>query len=474
MREDIQRMFEAQSLAVVGSLKREGGLWLRIQSGFKGKLYAVNPSESGKTFNGVPVYPSVLEIPDRLDFVILAIPAEVIPGVIEECIEKEVKTVCIFSAGYSELNTKEGIEREKELLEIADGRINILGPNCMGIYYPKNGMTFNPNTSSEMGTVAFVAQSGGHAINFALRGNVEGIRFSKVISYGNGCMFDSTDFVEYLIDDPETEIIGLYVEGVRDGRRFFEVLKRASAKKPVMLWKGGQTEEGAKAAISHTGSFAGDIAVWNTLMKQCGCIKVDTIEELIETTLAFLSPTPNGRKTGLLSVSGGRGVVFTDIVSKSGLEIPSFSERTKNRLRKRIFPVGSSIENPLDSSASWLDPANAIETIKIIVEDETIDSVLVELTPDLVQRWHETHPEYMKKFFENLGKIKEKAEKPFFVILPFSYLEEYRIEIKRELVKNGIPVYSSFSAAASSLSRVVRRFFYLREREIHRGNSLVS
>jgi acyl-CoA synthetase (NDP forming) len=475
---DLESLFTPQSLAVIGASKKRGYRWLKRFSRFHGKLYGVNPAEGGKRIRikirikrqgqrseqdiSVTMYKSVLDIPNEVDFAFIAVPAKIVPTVLKECVQKGVKNVAIFSAGYSESGTEEGRKKEDELKKIAEGKINLIGPNCVGVYYPKNGMSFNESHSLQPGDVAFVAQSGGHAQNFTIAGEHHGIKFSKVISYGNGCMIDSPDLIEFLANDPETKIITAYIEGVKEGngKRLKDVLTYASGLKTVIIWKGGQTAEGAKAAMSHTGSIAGDAAIWNAVFKQSGCISVDSLEELLDTTIALRSPVlPKSTKIGVLSASGGQSVALTDYCSKGMLEMPHFSDITTKKLFSVIPTMGTSVKNPLDASGAWYEEKNVIETISIVSEDGNVDSLLIELIPHFIVHWLEVEVSENASALnlaEFISRKREEVNKPFFLVISPLCYEQETSYFRSKMLQNGIPVYPDFYRAVRALNNLYR------------------
>lgn len=256
-------LFHPNSIAVVGvstdtTRLASGQVFLRalIDAGFKGKIYAVS-RERGEIF-GFKIHPGINNIPDRVDYVISAIPAQDTPQLIIDCADKGVKAIHMFTAGFSEIADEEGEQLQSQIATMARQRgIPIIGPNCMGLYCPKTGLAFHPDMPKESGPIGFISQSGGNAILAVREAGSRGVYFSKVISYGNACDLNESDFLEYLTHDPETRIIAAYIEGVKDGARFIEALKQATKVKPVIVYKGGITESGTRAVASHTGVIAG-------------------------------------------------------------------------------------------------------------------------------------------------------------------------------------------------------------------------
>ena len=284
--------FPPRSVAIVGVSRKEhmsvpgytGSHMFRIlrEAGFQGRIYPVNPKADA--IDGVKAYPSVTAIPERTDLVIVGTPAATVPQVLEDCAAAGVPVVQILASGFGETGEEEGKRLEAAILEIAQRTgLRIIGPNCMGFHIPAVKMRMFEEAEVVPGPVAFVSQSGGHAQVFLMQGPHLGIGFSKVISYGNALVMDAIDFLDYLAGDDETRIICMYLEGVRkDGGELMQLVRRTNAKKPVVVWKGGLTHSGARAASSHTGSLAGDRQVWDAFFKQTGAISAVGIDEMID------------------------------------------------------------------------------------------------------------------------------------------------------------------------------------------------
>src|SRR4030042_1527708 len=256
-------VFNPRSVAIAGiSLTRgydamaETYLRALIECKFNGPIYPLHPK--GGEFRGLKLYPGVKDVPDLVDYVICCIPATAVPQLIRDCAAKGVKAVQFFTSGFGENGTDEGIRLEAEVCALAkQGGIRLIGPNCMGVYAPKSGLSFAPDYPTARGQVSFVCQSGGNAIYFIRYAAQRGVRFSKVISFGTAADINENELLEYLTDDPDTGIIAVYIEGFKDGRRFSKALRKAAAVKPVIMMKGGRTEAGTRAVGAQTGRLAG-------------------------------------------------------------------------------------------------------------------------------------------------------------------------------------------------------------------------
>ncbi|MCK4383706.1 MAG: CoA-binding protein [Candidatus Lokiarchaeota archaeon] len=379
---DISSINDIRSIAVIGSSKKRDYYFLRNhQYMFKGNLYAVHPSaEDIPNFPNDKIYSSILDIPEAIDFAFIAIPAKKVLEVMDECVEKGVKLVTVFTSEFSDAGTEEGVELEKELLRRAKDKVRILGPNGLGLFFPKLGVAWRPGFPTNAGNVGFIAQSGG-ICNIAIYSSLElGINFSKVFSYGNGADLDFVDLLSFLINDPETEIILCYLEGIKEGQinTLRAILKENT--KPIIVLKGGQSEMGAIAAKTHTASIAGDNKIWKNFFRQYNLIEVDSLEELLHTArLIDCYGVFKLENLAVVSISGGYGVVLADLIEKSGLEVPPFSPKIQHEISKRFFMAGTSPNNPLDFAAQFFAINIVKEVIDIILSDKGIDSLIVDL-----------------------------------------------------------------------------------------------
>lgn len=247
----LDRAFNPQCVVVVGDSGSNNFRWLHAQRSFNGKIYSVhtNPkSIKGIRALGIENYTSLLYIPETVDLVIVALPRALAPGILDDCIRKEVAAAHFFTSGFSETDTEEGVRLERLLADKAkQANFNLIGPNCMGIFNPRIGIKQSVEQYSRFyGPLGFISQSGTHAITFSLEAHLQGMDINKSISFGNGVVLDSTEYLEYFNHDPEIKVIGMYLEGVKDGKRFLTVLKEVSEHKPVVIWKGGADRRGRK------------------------------------------------------------------------------------------------------------------------------------------------------------------------------------------------------------------------------------
>src|SRR5665648_146 len=279
----LDKFFNPRSVAIVGagsSPKKMGSRTLRLikEFGFTGSLYAVNPR--GESCCGVPGFKRVIDITEEVDLCIIAVPAVIVPDVVADCADKGVPVAQILTSGFGEAGV-EGREFEGRIIDLAQGTTRIVGPNCMGVYSSAGKLTFITSADCTVGNVSICSQSGGLSIEMVLQAKARGISLGKLVSIGNCLDLDPVDFLNYLGQDPGTEVIGFYLEGLRRGREFFDALTRVAAVKPVVILKGGRTDLGAKSAASHTNSLAGQYDTWKAAVMQAGAIAVEGIDEFL-------------------------------------------------------------------------------------------------------------------------------------------------------------------------------------------------
>ena len=465
----LEPLFHPRTIAVVGA-SPEGNAGFdfvrKIQAfGFKGRIYPVNPKASPVL--GLPAYAGISAIPDEVDYVIFAVPASAAPEIMEECVAKGVKLAHLFTARLSETGVPELAALERRIVEIARrGGIRILGSNGMGLYYPKEGISFRANYPKEPGDVAFISQSGGNAWEFVYRAALRGLRFSKVISYGNACDLNAADYLDYLAQDPETTIITAYIEGVHEGRRFVEALKRAAQAKPVIIFKGGRTGAGTRATASHTASLAGDHLVWEGLLRQAGALQAESLEEMedLATALRFF-PRPTGRSVAVFGGGGGGSVAAADACEEAGFSLSHLPGDIVEELKQLIPATWMMMSNPIDGSAIG-SPQATVRLQEMVFYHRAYDFIIVDLGVD---SGLEEEPG-QERFHRTTGAIldlRQQTGRPTAVIVRSADAkEEWRrqaVHRERErLVQGGLPVFPTLGRATRALDRVMR---YWEERE---------
>ncbi|MDD1779265.1 MAG: CoA-binding protein [Candidatus Helarchaeota archaeon] len=463
--------FFPKSVAIVGVTPSNGWFWLKnmMSLDYAGKIFPINPKYESAL--GLKFYDRVANVPYDIDYVLISVPAHHVKNVLQECILKKVKLVTIFTSGFSELGTAEGRLLEQELLDLkrnTKSDIRILGPNCLGVYCPESGLSFRPEFSKNTGHIGFLSQSGGLAINMGLRGRTLKMFFSKVVSFGNAADVQPSELLEYLgTYDERTRIIGMYLEGIKNGPEFLRILKEITLKKPVVILKGGQTSEGARAAASHTGAIAAANELWNSMYRQSGAVAVNSFEELVDTLLLFnhCNKLPKSNNIGLLSVSGGSSVINTDAAAKLGLNIPKLSPESITKLQDIVQEVGTSVSNPLDLAASFFNIQALKAAIETLGEDPVIDSLIIEIANHYIYTPESQGVEgFAELFYQTVLRLLKKiirSGKPVLVVFPTIAYEQRRIWDQKLFIDEKIPTFSSFLAAAQALSHLVEYAKYL-------------
>lgn len=440
-------IFKPDSIAVIGASEDEkkiGHVVFRnlINHGFKGKVYPVNPKR--KEILGIKCYPSVKEIPDKVDLTIVVIPAKGIPSVIRECAEAKVKGLVVITAGFREIGG-EGIQLEHEITELVKRYgIRMVGPNCLGVINTLNKM--NATFASDLpppGKVSFFSQSGALGVALIDWAIENDFGFGKFVSLGNKADLNETDFLEYFGEDPETDVILGYIEDVKDGRRFLEVAQRISKIKPIIIIKAGATEAGARAASSHTGALAGFDRAFSSAFKKAGIIRVNTIQELFETAEIFkLKKFPKGDRLLVITNAGGPGIIAADMADKLGIKLDPMSKESIEAIIDKL-PSTASLYNPVDIIGDATS-----ERYKIVLEqaikDEVIEGICVILTPQAI-----TDVENIAKEIVNANKL---SEKPVFAC--FIGGKKIKSAVKN-LKAQQIPCYSDPSTAIISYKKLI-------------------
>lgn len=372
----IDPFFNPRSVALVGASSDYRKLGNSILMNLLSSEIEIYPiSKSSEYILGAKVYPSLADLPNAIDLVIIAVAAKYCTGLIPEIKKAGASHAVIISGGFSEIGP-EGAVLENQLMQAAKhAGVRIIGPNCVGV---SNSRLFNGTFTMmpERGNIALLSQSGalGGMMIYTTRAKKIGI--SKFASVGNAADVGFTEILDYFKDDEKTKVIALYVEGVDEGRRFFDSLKKASEVKPVVILKGGRSDAGGRAAQSHTGSLAGSSELFDGMVRQAGCITAPTLDSLLEICkLLDYQPLPRGRNIGIISNTGGAGVLATDAASNFGLNITTLSQDTSNELRQVLSPMAS-VSNPVDVVASGGRREYRVAT-ELLLKDQNIDMLLV-------------------------------------------------------------------------------------------------
>jgi acyl-CoA synthetase (NDP forming) len=459
----LDKMTHAKSIAFIGANRSGGrgfpGLFANIQAfGFPGKLYPINPR--AEEISGIRAYPSLLALPEPVDLVIIAVPAPLVPAALQDCIAFGSRNIHIFSSGFQETGEEEGIILQREIEKIArEGKLHVIGPNCMGLYVPASRMLTWSEAPAESGPVSMISQSGGNAQDFTNYASARfGFYFNKVISYGNALTLDSTDFLEYLGNDEGSRIITMYLEGVKNGHRLLTRTTRINRRKPVIILKGGLTQSGARAVSSHTGSLAGGEKIWDAVFRQSGAVKVNSLEEMAEVTLAFLNlGKSEGRRVAVIGTGGGVGVAAADICSQAGLDLSVFPPEVTQKLREIVPPAGNMIRNPIDAHILFTHPDNLGNTLALL-SSGYIDMFILSLHLDWL--YDQDEGASIDKIATYIAQSARQYtnEKPLVVVWR-QYRSDPKYAAKRALLvkillQAGIPVYEGLSQAAFALAKL--------------------
>jgi acyl-CoA synthetase (NDP forming) len=426
-----QYLFSPETIAVIGASNTSGSWGNNTMRGLlatKGrKIYPVNPR--GGEILGLKAYRSVGDIPGTVDLAVIVVGAPLVTGVLGECASKGVRTAVVISSGFGETG-EEGRKLEDELTVIARrGGMRFIGPNSMGHADTRSRLsTFGQAVEAPGGRVAVLSQSGNICIRIIQNLKASGITLSKYVSTGNEADLRMEDFLEYLGEDDETGIIAAYIEGLRDGRRFMQLAKEITVRKPIVVLKVGGTEESARAVLSHTGALAGADEVYDAAFKQSGVIRVDDDEELCEVVYALHNcPLPRGNRVGILSIGGGPGALTAESCVKEGLAVGELGEATLKKLDKHLPPRWPR-RNPVDMAGPSVNELSLITDLLLaLLEDNGIDAVFL-LVPIVMERAFLSDRMGLnasqikgerKREEENLKLIREKSVeygKPVFVL----------------------------------------------------------
>ncbi|MEJ2721620.1 MAG: CoA-binding protein, partial [bacterium] len=387
--QSLDKIFKPKSIAVIGATPKRGTIGHQLlqnilQFGFNGMLFPVNPKY--QYVNSIKCYPSVLSIPDPVDLALIVVRKELVAHVADQCGEKGVGGLVILSAGFKEVGG-EGIKREEQVRQLQKRYgFRVIGPNCMGITNSDPNVRLNGTFAPmepEDGSLAFMTQSGALGVAILLAVEKRHLGVSYFVSVGNKVDVGGDDLLEYWGHDDRCKVIGLYLESFGNPRRFTNLSKQITREKPVIVVKSGRTAAGSRAASSHTGQLAGlDIAV-DALLRQCGVIRVSTLEEMMDLVLALTkNPLPRGDRVCILTNAGGPAIMATDAAVSEGLSMATLSQDTRDRLRA-FLPEEASLNNPVDMIAS-AGPDEYGNAMDIILDDEGVDIIIIVFVPPML------------------------------------------------------------------------------------------
>jgi len=382
-RNSLDAIFKPQSVAVIGATERTGSvgrtiLWNLISNSFGGVVYPVTPTR--QSVLGIRAYPSIKEVPERVDLVIIVTPAKSIPGIVQDSVDRGVQGAVIVSAGFKEVGP-EGAALEERILEIARGRMRIVGPNCLGVMMPRYGLngTF-AGAMARPGNVAFISQSGAICTAILDSSFEENVGFSAFISIGSMLDVGWGDLIDYLGDDPNTGSIVIYMETIGDARAFLSAAREVALRKPIIVIKAGRSEAAAAAAASHTGSLTGSDDVLEAAFRRVGVLRIDHLSDVFEMSeLLAKQPPARGPRLTIVTNAGGPGVLATDALITGGGELADISKDTMAKLNG-FLPAAWSHNNPIDILGD-ADPDRYAKSLELAAADENSDGLLVILTP---------------------------------------------------------------------------------------------
>ncbi len=452
----LEPVFRPKSVAIVGASNNPskwGGMVMNraLSSGFRGRIYVVNPREG--EIAGLTAYKDVLDIPEPIDLAVFTIPAEQMPKTMESCVKKGIPGGLIISADFAETGER-GRALEDETVRIARaGGMRLVGPNGNGIWSAAVNLNLSPLPTPPRGGLAFLSQSGmfgGTAVRAAQSG---GFGLSTFVSMGNQADLTAADYLEYLAEDDHTRVIALYMEGFKDGRRFAEVAKRVAQRKPILILKGGRSQQGARTTLSHTASIAGEDRVFDGMCRQMGLIRVFQLEHLFIMARALLGqPLPRGGRIALVG-NGGENVVGVDTLVSLGLEVPEFSEEDKLALKEMLPPHAPIPQNPVDFAAGAVGVEEEAAVIEKLASLENIDGIITGVPRDrsLRVKGLAEQRKAVITAVDEFCKIPERYGKPIITraMMPSEPVEELLKAAK-------IPIYETTEECVLAMYALVR------------------
>jgi acetyltransferase len=455
MIEELRPLFKPESIAVIGASNdpSKWGNWMvtrPIHSGYRGQIYPINPRD--KEIFRLKAYPSVLEVPEHVDLAVITIPAKAVPAAMKECVKKGVKAVVLISAGFAETGPK-GKALQDEVVGIArDGGIRFMGPNGMGIWSSAVRMNTAFWFTPKSGGISFVSQSGTMGGYLLETAHNKGYGFNSFLSVGNQADLSMAEYVEYLGDDEATSVIVLYIEGLKDGARFLKKAKEVIRKKPIIVYKAGRTENGARATMSHTASLSGADEVFEAICRQAGIIRTYDVIHAFDAAEALSNPPlPRGNRVALIAAGGGHCVVTTDSCCVLGLEVPELDSGTVQSIARYLLPHAPPPTNPIDLAADPR-PMTIANIIEILVGNPHIDAIIT-MAPISIRS---TNPAFVREVLsaaEIISELPKKHGKPIIATAMRGAMHGVAFELMKE---RGIPFYEFPEEAARAMFGLYR------------------
>ncbi len=450
---DLEYIFHPNSIAFAG-VSRTGQALLEshLTSGFEGNMYPI--SRTLTEVLGLQCYTDIKEIAGQVDYVWATIPARSTPQFVEDCVDKGVKVASFFTAGFSEKD-EEGARLEAEIVQIArNGGMRILGPNCMGIYCPSTGLTFAHGLPQQSGPIGYLCQSGGNSAYGVRIAVARGAYFSKAISYGNACDINECDLLEYLALDPETKIITAYIEGIKNRRRFFKLLREVTKVKPVIVLKGGHTAPGAATATAHTAALPFSKKNWNAHMRRARAIQVYSVDEMVDVVLPFIfMPPPKGRNVCVIGLGGGASVISADHCVRAGLSVPPLPEEIIQKIGEFILnPAGNIFVNPIDPQFA---PGGLSGILKTVADWDGIDMLFLRIPHNITPFYRDPG----RQALDMMISFAQESSKPVAIILDHvATPEAIQVFLDRQQLcaDAGVASFPSVKRAANAMSKFIR------------------
>jgi acyl-CoA synthetase (NDP forming) len=478
--EKLKPLFKPASVAFVGASNKPGKwgsivLSNLINAGYEGDIYPINPKE--EEVQGIRSYPRITDLPARPDLAVIIIPPNAVPGVIDECVARGVRAGVVITAGFAEVGD-EGVKLQFEMVRRArEGGMVLVGPNCNGIISPPEKLhVAMPPVFPPLGPLGVVAQSGNVATSIARRGMKMGFGVSRFVSSGNEADLHCEDYFDYLSEDPETKVILSYIEGFRDGRRFFKIAKKVTKKKPLVIVKAGATAVGARAAKSHTAALSGSDSTFDGACAQAGVIRAKNIDELSNIGAGFVGqPLPKGRSVGIITAGGGWGVLATDACAEAGLEVPPLPEETLVEL-DTFMPAWWSRSNPVDLVAG-LRPDHLGKSLDCLLRCPGLDGVIVlgimaalpmrplppSASPEAVEKQIRELIEGIKKVFADFMGLADQYDKPVIIASEFPVSTvDLESRVAQALGQDGYVCYFTPEDAATVMAGLAKYAAYRR------------
>lgn len=463
---NLDKIFQAGSVAIVGASRdttKRGYQAIKIlqDEKYEGNIYPVNPRE--KYVLGLKCYPSVKDIPGDVDLVLITTPANTVKSILVECGEKKAGGAVVIAGGFGELG-KSGRAHEAEMVQVARGQnMRIIGPNTSGMINVKSGLNFVGLKDVPKGEIALLTQSGNIALTLITEASLKSQSgFKYYVGVGNEADIKFHEYLEYFTNDPEVKVILMYVEGLREGRKFLQQASITSHKKPIVLLKGGRSQTGSKSAGSHTGALAGISEVARTAFRRAGIIYVQSSDEMfpIAESLANLHQM-NGDSVAILADGGGHATIAADYLTDLGIKVPELEERTRKKLGA-ILPSNASLANPVDvAGGTDQNPALFADCAKILLDDKNIQGLLiVGLFGGYGIRFDKSLAFMEEDAAHRMGKLVNKTHKPIMVHSLYNYAKPHSLDLLRYY---GIPVYDSLEIACKCLQALSQYGAYRHE-----------